>query len=90
MEVLVPMRNLCDSPNYDCKHYHMVNSSIGFYSPSWTYFHLDSSPQVAAMEGFYNPSLTCMPRVSLLAILLFMWGFHLLTIQTHWTCNPAV
>ena len=34
MEVLVPMRNLCDSPNYGCKYYHMVNSSIGFYSPS--------------------------------------------------------
>ena len=36
VEVLVPMRNLCDSPNYSCKHYYMVNSSIGFYSPSWT------------------------------------------------------
>ena len=33
VEVLVPMKNLCDSPNYGCKHYHMVNSSIGFYSP---------------------------------------------------------
>ena len=30
VEVLVPMRNVCS-----CKHYHMVNSSIGFYSPSW-------------------------------------------------------
>ena len=28
VEVLVPMRNLCDSPNYGCKHYHMVNSSL--------------------------------------------------------------
>ena len=37
VEVLVPMRNLCGSPNYACKHYHMVNTSIGFYSPSWTY-----------------------------------------------------
>ena len=36
VEVLVPMRNWCDSPNYGCKHYHMVNSSISFYSPSWT------------------------------------------------------
>ena len=36
VEVLVPMRNLCDCPNYGCKHYHMVNSSIGFYTPSWT------------------------------------------------------
>ena len=61
VEVLIPMRNLCDSPNYGCKHYHVVNLSIGFYSNSWTYIHLDSSPQVAAMEGFYNPSLTCMP-----------------------------
>ena len=62
MEVLVPMRNLCDSPNYGYKYYHMVNSSIGFYSPSWTHIHLDSSPQVAdfAMAGFYSPSLTCM------------------------------
>ena len=34
VEVLVPMRNLCDSPNYGCKHYHMVNSSINFYSPT--------------------------------------------------------
>ena len=34
VEVLVPMRNLCDSPNYGCKHNHVVNSSIGFYSPS--------------------------------------------------------
>ena len=37
VEVLVPMRNLCDSPNYGCKHYHMVNSSFGFYSPSLSY-----------------------------------------------------
>ena len=64
VEVLVPMRNLCDSPNYGCKHYHMVNSSIGFYSPSWTYIHLDFSPWVAdlAMEGSYSegsrPGLT--------------------------------
>ena len=36
MEVLVPRRNLCDSPNYGCKYYHLVNSTIGFYSPSWT------------------------------------------------------
>ena len=62
VEVLVPMRNLCDSPNYGCKHYHMVNSSIGFYSPSWTYIHLDFSSWVAdpAMEGSCNPSWTCM------------------------------
>ena len=62
VEVLVPMRNLCDSPNYGCKHYHMVNSSIGFYSPSWTYMGLDFSLQVAAtaMEGSCNPSLICM------------------------------
>ena len=61
VEVLVPMRNWCDSPNYGCKHYHMVNSSIGFYSPSWTYIHLGSSPQVAdfAMTSLCNPSLTC-------------------------------
>ena len=61
VEVLVPMRNWCDSPNYGCKHYHMVNSSIGFYSPSWTYIHLGSSPQVVdfAMTGLCNPSLTC-------------------------------
>ena len=58
VEVLVPMRNWYDSPNYGCKHYHMVNSSIGFYSPSWTYTHLGSSPQVAdfAMTGLCNPS----------------------------------
>ena len=36
VEVLVPMRNMCDSPNYGCKNYHMVNSSIGFGNPSWT------------------------------------------------------
>ena len=61
VEVLVSMRNLCDSPNYGCKHYHMVNSSIGFYSSSWTYIHLDSSPRVAdfSMAGFCNPSWTC-------------------------------
>ena len=46
VEVLVSMRNLCDSPNYGCKNYYMVNSSIGFYSSSWTYIHLDSSPRV--------------------------------------------
>ena len=58
VEVLVPMRNLRDSPNYGCKNYHMVNSSIGFYSPSWTYIHLGSSPQVVdfAMTGLCNPS----------------------------------
>ena len=62
VELLVPMRNWCDSPNYGCKHYHMVNSSIGFYSPSWTYIHLGSSPQVAdfAMTCLCNPSFTCM------------------------------
>ena len=49
VEVLVPMRNLCDSPNYGCKYYHMVNSSIGFYSPSWTYIHLDSSPRLLTL-----------------------------------------
>ena len=37
------------------------SSMEGFYSPSWTYLGLDFSPQVAAMEGFCNPSLTCMP-----------------------------
>ena len=60
-EVLVPMRNWCDSPNYGCKYYHMVNSSIGLCSPSWTYIHLGSSPQVVAtgMEGPYSPSLSC-------------------------------
>ena len=62
VEVLVPMRNLCDSPNYGCKHYHMVKLSIGFYSPSWTYIHLGSSPQVAdfAKTGLCNPSWTYM------------------------------
>ena len=62
VEVLVPMRNLCDSPNYGCKHYHMVNSSIGFYSPSWIYIHLDFSPWVVdpSMEGSYSPSLSYM------------------------------
>ena len=61
VEVLVPMKNWCDSPKYGCKHYHMVNSSIGFYSPSWTYIHLGSSPQVAdfIMTGLCNPSSTC-------------------------------
>ena len=58
VEVLVPMKNWYDSPNYGCKYYHMVNSSIGFYSPSWTYIHLDFYPQVAdfAMTGSCNPS----------------------------------
>ena len=44
------------------EHYRKVHSSIGFYSPSWTYMSLDFSPQFAdyAMEGFCNPSLTCM------------------------------
>ena len=62
IEVLVPMWNFCDSPNYGCKYYHMVKSSIGFYSLSWTYIHFDSSPWVAdfAMDGFYNPSWTYM------------------------------
>ena len=61
VEVLVPMRYFSDSPNCCYKHYHMVNTSIGFYSPSWTYIHLDSSPRVAdfTMAGFCNPSRTC-------------------------------
>ena len=44
------------------EHCRMVHSSIGFYSPSWTYMGLDFSPQFAdsAMESFCNPSLTCM------------------------------
>ena len=62
VEVWVPMRNSCDSPNYGCKYYHMVNSTIIFYNPSWTYIHLDSSLQVAdfAMQGSYSPSLSYM------------------------------
>ena len=28
VEVLIPMRNLCDSPNYGCKHYHMVTNPL--------------------------------------------------------------
>ena len=62
VEVWVPMRNSYDSPNYGCKNYHMVKSSIDLYSPSWTYIHLDSSPQVAdfAMTGLCNPSWTYM------------------------------
>ena len=45
------------------EHCRRVHSSIGLYSPSWTYMGLDFSSHVAdsAMEGFYNPSLTCMP-----------------------------
>ena len=45
------------------EHCKRVHSSIGLYSPSWTYMGLDFSPQVpdSSMEGFYNPSLTCMP-----------------------------
>ena len=60
-EVLVPMRNWCDSPNYGCKYYHMVNSSIGLYIPSLTLVGLDFSLQVVAtgIEGSYSPSLSC-------------------------------
>ena len=44
------------------EHYRWVHSSIGLYSPSWTYLGLDFSPKVAdlAMLGFYSPSLPCM------------------------------
>ena len=40
------------------EHCRRVHSSIGFYSPSWTYLGSDFSPQVVAstMEGFGNPS----------------------------------
>ena len=43
------------------EHYRQVHSSIGLCSPSWTYIHLGSSPQVVAtgMEGSYSPSLSC-------------------------------
>ena len=43
-------------------HCRRVHSSIGLYSPSWTYLGLDFSPQVvdSTMEGFCNPSLTYM------------------------------
>ena len=39
-----------------------VHSSIGLYSPSWTYIHLGSSPQVDdfVMTGLCNPSWTYM------------------------------
>ena len=48
------------------EHYRRVYSSIGLYSPSYTYLGLDFSLMVAdfAMEGSYSPSLTFMP-----------WGF---------------
>ena len=44
-------------------HYKGVHSSTDFYSPSWTDIGLDFSPKVAdlSMEGFYSPSLICMP-----------------------------
>ena len=40
------------------EHCRRVHSSIGFYSPSWTYLSLDFSPQVvdSSMEDFFNPS----------------------------------
>ena len=45
------------------EHYRRVHSSIGLYSPSYTYLGLDFSPMIAdfAMEGSYSPSLTIMP-----------------------------
>ena len=44
------------------EHYRRVHSSIGLCSPLWTYLGLDFSPWVvdSVMEGFCNPSLTCM------------------------------
>ena len=44
------------------KHCRRVNSSLGFYSPSWIYMGLDFSPMVvdSTMEGSYSPLLTCM------------------------------
>ena len=44
------------------EHYRRVHSSIGPYSPSWTYMGLDFSLLVvdSAMGGFCNPSLTSM------------------------------
>ena len=43
------------------EHYRRVHSSIGLYSPSYSYLGLDFSPWVAdlAMEGSCNPSWTC-------------------------------
>ena len=43
-----------------CRRVHLPMED--FYSPSWTYIHLDSSPRVAdfAMAGFCNPSWTYM------------------------------
>ena len=40
------------------EHCRMVHSSIGPYSPSWTYMSLDFSPRVvdSAMGCFCNPS----------------------------------
>ena len=84
VEVLVPMRNLCESPNYGCKYYHMVNSSIGFYSPSWIYIHLDSSPQVVdfSMDGFCNPSwIYICTRVTPCHMLTVLSLFHWVQIQ---------
>ena len=44
------------------EHCRRVHSSIGLYSPSYTYLGLDFSPQVVdfSMECFCNPSFTCM------------------------------
>ena len=43
------------------EHYRQVHSSIGLYSPSYTYLDLDFSPRVSnfAMQGSYSPSLSC-------------------------------
>ena len=40
------------------EHCRKVHSSIGLYSPSWTYLGLDFSPQAvdSTMECFCNPS----------------------------------
>ena len=57
-KILVPMRSLGGSSNLVCKNFHMVqlleapcpkaySSMEGFYSPSWTYVHLNFSPRAA-------------------------------------------
>ena len=56
------MEALCRRVHKLRKHYRQVHSSIGLYSPSWTYIHLGSFPQAADLDmtGLCSPSWTYM------------------------------
>ena len=74
------------------EHYRQVHSSIGLYIPHrsiWVWISLYRLLPLPWKVPIV-PHCHVSSRVTLLTVLLSIWGFHFLSIQTTGKCNPAV